>query len=233
LGGARHAQGPRAARAGELVSETHRDGSAKRRLAEHASTARACRGWATRESLALPYESYQLALTTGIVAQISAESLALSGTAFDPALLLSEGKYVQRDTNYWTASGRLIFDATRFYLPVEAIDPFGEHSFVTYDSFAVLITGTRDPLFNTTSAENDYRVLAPVQVTDPNLNRAAVAFDALGCRNDRRGGRGGAGIARWWRGPRGRGRSISRSQVPIQVGRVPTWLHGRGLSFEP
>jgi RHS repeat-associated protein len=134
----------------------------------------------TIESLALPYESYQLALTTGIVAQLSADSLALSGTAFDPALLLSEGKYVQRDANYWTASGRVIFDATRFYLPVEAIDPFGEHAFVTYDSFALLNTGTRDPLFNTTSADNDYRVLAPVQVTDPNLNRVAVAFDALG-----------------------------------------------------
>jgi hypothetical protein len=93
---------------------------------------------------------------------------------------LSEGKYVQRDANYWAASGRVIFDATRFYLPVEAIDPFGEHAFVTYDAFALLSTGTRDPLFNTTSAENDYRVLAAVQVTDPNLNRAAVAFDALG-----------------------------------------------------
>jgi hypothetical protein len=121
-----------------------------------------------------------LALTTGIVAQLSAESLALSGTAFDPALLLSEGKYVQRDANYWTASGRAIFDATRFYLPVEAIDPFGGHSFVTYDAFALLITGTRDPLFNITSAENDYRILGPFQITDPNLNRVAVAFDALG-----------------------------------------------------
>jgi RHS repeat-associated protein len=132
------------------------------------------------ESLALPYESYQLALTTGIVAQLSAESLALSGTAFDPALLLSEGRYVQRDANYWTASGRVIFDPARFYLPTEAVDPFGEHSFVTYDAFALLITGTRDPLFNTTSAENDYRVLSPSQVTDPNLNRVALAFDALG-----------------------------------------------------
>jgi hypothetical protein len=57
LGGARHAQGPRAARAGERVSENHRDDFAKRRLAEHARTARACRGWAQDD---LPFEDDSL-----------------------------------------------------------------------------------------------------------------------------------------------------------------------------
>jgi hypothetical protein len=60
------------------------------------------------------------------------------------------------------------------------LNPFGEHFFVTYDAFSLLVTGTRDPLFNITSADNDYRVLAPAQITDPNLNCVAVAFDALG-----------------------------------------------------
>jgi len=66
------------------------------------------------ESLALPYESYQLALTPGLVSFISAESATLSGTAFDPSLLLSEGRYVQRDVNYWTASGRPKFFLDHF-----------------------------------------------------------------------------------------------------------------------
>ncbi|RYZ01717.1 MAG: toxin, partial [Myxococcales bacterium] len=129
---------------------------------------------------ALPYRTYQLALTTGQVAQIIADSQALSGTPFDPALLLTEGRYAQRDAHYWTASGRVLFDAARFYLPVEAIDPFGAHSFVTYDDFALLVTSARDPLGNLVTSLNDYRVLAPTHLTDSNLNRCAVAFDALG-----------------------------------------------------
>src|SRR6185369_7957703 len=78
---------------------------------------------------ALPYQTYQLALTSGQVAQIVTDSQTLSGTPFDPALLLSEGRYAQRDANYWTVSGRVLFDPARFYLPVESIDPFDAHSF--------------------------------------------------------------------------------------------------------
>ncbi|WP_437635618.1 SpvB/TcaC N-terminal domain-containing protein [Sorangium sp. So ce854] len=132
------------------------------------------------ESLALPYERYELALTPGLVSAIVQDSGQLSATAFDPAVLLSEGRYVQRDGGYWTASGHVVFDPARFYLPIEAVDPFGEHSFVTYDDFALLIETTTDPLNNQVQVENDYRVLAPWHITDPNLNRSAVVFDALG-----------------------------------------------------
>ncbi|HET9934475.1 MAG TPA: toxin TcdB middle/C-terminal domain-containing protein, partial [Polyangiaceae bacterium] len=131
-------------------------------------------------SLALPYESYTLALTPGLVAQIVADSLALSGTAFDLALLLSEGGYASREGGYWAPSGRLLFDPTRFYLPVEAVDPFGNHAFVTWDAFSLLVTSTRDSLNNVVSADNDYRVLGPRLVTDANLNRIEASFDALG-----------------------------------------------------
>lgn len=135
----------------------------------------------TIESLALPFESYQLALTAGQVEGLIEESQALSGAPFDPAILLAEGRYVQRDgLNYWTTSGRVVFDPTRFYLPIEAIDPFGAHFFVTYDEHALLVTEARDPIGNLTRADIDYRVLAPRLMTDPNLNRTAVAFDALG-----------------------------------------------------
>ena len=135
-------------------------------------------------ALGLPYESYQLALTTGLVGTIALESQALSGTAFDPTLLLTEGRYVQRDTNYWAPSGRILFNpaqaANEFYLPREVVDPFGEHSFVSYDPFLLLVASRRDPLGNTVQSTIDYRVLAPSQLTDPNKNRVAVAFDALG-----------------------------------------------------
>lgn len=71
-------------------------------------------------------------------------------------------------------------------------DPFGAESVVTYDAYDLLIVETRDPLDNRvtigerdsagnlTLTGNDYRVLQPRLMMDPNRNRAAVAFDALG-----------------------------------------------------
>jgi RHS repeat-associated protein len=141
-------------------------------------------------SLALPFESYQLALTAGLVGNLITQSGQLTGgTAFNPALLLfngdhttPQGYYVQRpgDTGYWTASGQIQFVAGKFYLPSTLTDPFGFQHSVTFDKFNLLAERTQDPLGNIAQAQNDYRVLAPSLVTDPNLNRVAVAFDALG-----------------------------------------------------
>src|SRR5262249_30052907 len=66
--------------------------------------------------------------------------------------------------------------------------------FVTYDSYDLLLLETRDALGNRVTAGerlpndgldptkrgNDYRVLQPRLVMDPNRNRSEVAFDALG-----------------------------------------------------
>jgi RHS repeat-associated protein len=140
-------------------------------------------------SLALPFESYQLALTSGLVTKIVDESNTLSTVPFDPSLLgfngdykVPQGHYVQRpnDSGYWTASGQIQFVKANFYLPGTLTDPFGFVSSVTFDSFNLLAVRTQDPLGNTVQVVNDYRVLAPSQVTDPNLNRVQVAFDALG-----------------------------------------------------
>ena len=59
-------------------------------------------------------------------------------------------------------------------------DPFGHDITVTYDPHDLLIRATRDPLDNEVIAVNDYRVLQPRIVTDPNGNRSQVAFDILG-----------------------------------------------------
>src|SRR5437867_12543299 len=65
-------------------------------------------------------------------------------------------------------------------------------SFVTYDSHDLLMLETRDPLGNRvtvgerdaagnlTVPGNDYRVLQPALMMDPNRNRTAVTYDALG-----------------------------------------------------
>jgi RHS repeat-associated protein len=49
-----------------------------------------------------------------------------------------------------------------------------------YDQYHLLPVQTTDALGNRTTADHDYRLLQPFRVTDPNGNRAEVAFDTLG-----------------------------------------------------
>src|SRR5205085_7529211 len=44
----------------------------------------------------------------------------------------------------------------------------------------LLVVRTTDAIGNIVQATNDYRVLQPSLITDPNGNRAAVVFDAMG-----------------------------------------------------
>ncbi len=125
------------------------------------------------ESLALPYQTLKQAFTPGLLARVYRDTV-------DDALLESEARYVNQNGAWWAPSGKLIFSPEAFYQPVAAIDPFGERYHVRYDAAALLMVETEDPLGNKARAENDYRVLAPKLVTDPNLNRTAAAFDVLG-----------------------------------------------------
>ncbi len=98
-----------------------------------------------------------------------------------------------------TAAQELAFARRHFFLPHRYRDPFhtdavSTESFVTYDAYDLLMLETRDPLDNrvtagerrpdgtldSTQPGNDYRVLQPWRVMDPNRNRTQVAFDALG-----------------------------------------------------
>lgn len=63
--------------------------------------------------------------------------------------------------------------------PRRFVDPFGAATVVDYEH-DLLVTATRDPRLNETAVGNDYRVLQPAAVVDPNGNRSEVAFDALG-----------------------------------------------------
>ncbi len=84
-----------------------------------------------------------------------------------------------------------------FFLHSRYRDPFHTDRFttettVTYDSYDLLLQETQDPLGNRTTAGErdqsgaltvsgiDYRVLQPKLITDPNGNRSAAIFDALG-----------------------------------------------------
>ncbi|MER2603014.1 MAG: SpvB/TcaC N-terminal domain-containing protein, partial [Candidatus Competibacter phosphatis] len=141
------------------------------------------------EPLALPGESYKLTFTPGLVAEI------YSGRASD-AMLKDEGRYVhsEGDDNGWIPAGRVFYSddpkhtaahelveaRSHCFLPRRYCDPFGQNTVLTYDDHDLLVIRTRDALDNTVTAANDYRVLQPRLVTDPNGNRTEVAFDALG-----------------------------------------------------
>jgi RHS repeat-associated protein len=143
---------------------------------------------ATLQSLALPGQSYQAALTPGQLAAIFG--------ALVPAATLTEGGYVQLpgETGWWIPSGRVYYSPgdtdtpaqelanalLQFFAPRRAIDPFGAISRVTPDGYALLPVSVTDPVGNTTTSINDYRVLMPGTVTDPNSNRIGIAFDVLG-----------------------------------------------------
>jgi RHS repeat-associated protein len=126
----------------------------------------------------------------------------------DPVTVLrGEGGYVLSDDQkalgvfpasdpsgyWWIPSGRSFYsrnpsatvndeftEATaHFFLPRRFKDPFGNIVFVDYAK-DLLLAGTEDAHKNKVVAENNYRVLQPHLVIDPNGNRSEIAFDALG-----------------------------------------------------
>jgi RHS repeat-associated protein len=99
------------------------------------------------------------------------------------------------DNHWWIPSGQSFFTTNpadpattelaqarqHFFLPRRYRDPFGQDAFVDFDANDLLMTETRDVLGNRVTVNaNDYRVLQPRLVSDPNRNQTEVAFDTLG-----------------------------------------------------
>ncbi len=129
------------------------------------------------ESLGLGSHSHHLAMTPDLIAEVY-------GSRVDGAALSAAGYiHSEGDPGWWMPSGRAIYPADavdRFYLPTGMQDALGAVSTVTYDTYGLLVEAGTDPLGDQTVAENDYRLLQPWRVTDPNGNRRAVRTDELG-----------------------------------------------------
>jgi RHS repeat-associated protein len=171
------------------------------------------------DSLALPYQSYKLSLTAGLVTGVLQGSLAgqatqnllpnpstvLIGTSAKTGATPQPAGYVDLDGNgnAWIPSGQiryappgsaseLTFGQLNFFLRCQFIDPFQQVTVVTYDPYNLLVWSTQDAVGNLTtvgdrsadgspaSNYNNYRVMQPAWITDPNGNRSAAEFDALG-----------------------------------------------------
>lgn len=131
----------------------------------------------------LPFESYRQAFTPGLLEQVFNTKI---DTAALGTVISDEGQYrdLDGDGNWWIPSGQQVFDRNQFFLPVEFRDPFigtGDEPYrTTYDRYGLLVEETVDPIGNRVQVTNNYRVLQPQLMIDPNGNRSEVAFDALG-----------------------------------------------------
>ncbi len=159
--------------------------------------------------LGLPYESYTLAFTPELLAQVYQRTRdgVAENLLPDPAAVLGgDGGYAEQDSRWWIPSGHAFYSPDGAHLPAQELaharahffqpgrfrDPFGQTTTVLYDDYDLLVVETRDPLDNRiTTGERtadgtvaaggmDYRVLAPRLVCDANRNCAAAAFDTLG-----------------------------------------------------
>lgn len=184
-----------AAAAPLAYEQTPGDGPPRKRLIEHVRSLYRRDDLAAPlplgqlEPAALPYESYKLALTPGLVAQAYAGRVTETMLAADCRYVHSEA-----DADWWIPSGRTYLSPDpahtpaqelaearqHFFLPRRFRDPFGQETSVSYDAYDLLLAETRDALGNRVQAVYDYRVLQPSSATDPNGNRSEAAFDALG-----------------------------------------------------
>ncbi|WP_219909858.1 SpvB/TcaC N-terminal domain-containing protein [Trinickia symbiotica] len=120
-----------------------------------------------------------------------------SGGYLQSQALKADGRFPASDPDdhWWIASGRSFYSANpadnaltelaqaqqHFFVPCRYRDPFGRDAFVDFDARDLLIVETRDALSNRVTVEvNDYRVLQPRLISDPNRNQTEVAFDTLG-----------------------------------------------------
>jgi len=111
--------------------------------------------------------------------------------------LKADGRFPASDADdhWWIPSGKSFFSANpadnaatelaqarqHFFLPRRYRDPFGQDAFVDFDANDLLMVESRDALGNRVTVEsNDYRVLQPRLVSDPNRNQTEVAFDTMG-----------------------------------------------------
>jgi RHS repeat-associated protein len=154
------------------------------------------------ESRALPFDGYKLAFTPAMVASL------FGGRVTDAMLAEAGYQHSEGDDNWWVAIGRTFFSPGTDDTPADELaharqhfvqllryrDPFDAETHLTYDDYDLLLQETRDPAGNRMTAGEraldpdqplvskglDYRVLQPALVMDPNRNRSAAQFDALG-----------------------------------------------------
>jgi len=132
----------------------------------------------------LPFENYQLAYTTDLLADV------FTGRATDPMLV--EGKYVHRDdTAWWIRSGRNEYlggaeaaaaARNRFFMPIAHFDGHGARTILRpFANYFLMVQETEDAAQNVNRVTDfDLRLLLPRRMLDSNDNVTEVLFNELG-----------------------------------------------------
>ena len=144
------------------------------------------------ESLAIPFDSYQLAYTKELLRDIYGNKK----TDHELVALMKEGKFFPTDneTQWWIPSGRanyvdennpaadtFIKAQARFLLPISYTDPYGAITKVAYETHQLFIQETTDVLGNRSGVERfNFRTLTPSKMKDINGNFSEVITDELG-----------------------------------------------------
>ena len=161
------------------------------------------------QSLALPGESYKRAFTPGLLNTVFSSKLT-PDTIDSVLMNEGGYVHFSGGQNWWIPSGQIFYSLEadilnpgktadqelvearkHFFMPRKFADPFGQCTKILYDYHDLLIVETQDPLENIVTVNttddgshshqcNDYRVLQPYWISDPNGNRTRVVFDALG-----------------------------------------------------
>lgn len=103
---------------------------------------------------------------------------ALAGYRFNPG-------DAEHARGYWVDSSRICYDFQMAVthpvgMPLIMRDPLNRDITISYDAFNLLPERTIDPAGLTISAHNDYRVLQPDRVTDPNGSQTIMAYTPVG-----------------------------------------------------
>jgi RHS repeat-associated protein len=138
------------------------------------------------ESMALPGNHYRLAFTPGLLAATFGNRVGAAD--------LTEGGHVQLggDDGWWIPGEQVRYSLgpndppatelaearAHFYRVRRVLDPFAERR-DDYDAYDLLPVLAVDGVGNIRRAHNDFRVIGPDRITDPNGNITDVGYDAL------------------------------------------------------
>jgi RHS repeat-associated protein len=158
------------------------------------------------ESKAIPYQTYRLAFTEDLIADVYDTKVDVSDMVID------EGKYIEEvyildgasKNYYWIPSGTVTYDeysydtpgtpapitpADHFFLPYRYTDPFWGTGGYTgnkthlkyYGDYHLLLEGTKDELGDVTLVKEwEWRILQPSLMMDINDNHTNMVYDILG-----------------------------------------------------
>ncbi len=136
------------------------------------------------DSLGLGHRSFKLAFSPDVVAAHFAGHVSDSEFFAAGYVHFSLGSG-NTSSDWWIPSGTMIYPTNpqaHFFLPIGSKDASGLETRMTLDAYDLLPIKvvTMQAAWNQSSAENDYRVLSAVSITNANQNRSAVEHDELG-----------------------------------------------------